>query len=86
MTRTFEVSCFLPRLAACAAFVLLATVTSVRGGRVAYPQEKMTEAQKKALAEYKAIRGTEPNGPPWALLLRVPSLLVPSLDRSGCIT
>jgi 4-carboxymuconolactone decarboxylase len=82
MTRRFEVSCFLPRLAVCAAFVLLATVTSVRGqDRMSpIPQEKMTEAQKKAFAEYKAIRGTEPNGAPWAIILRVPSLLVPSLQ------
>ena len=60
MTRRFGVSCFLPRVAVCAAFVLLATVTSVRAqDRMApIPQEKMTEAQKKAFAEYKAIRGS----------------------------
>jgi 4-carboxymuconolactone decarboxylase len=44
------------------------------------PAEKMTDAQKKAYADYKAIRGTEPTGPPWAVILRVPSLLVPSLQ------
>jgi len=44
------------------------------------PAEKMTDAQKKAYADYKTIRGTEPNGPPWAVILRVPGLLVPSLQ------
>ena len=44
------------------------------------PAEKMTDAQKKAYADYKTIRGTEPNGPPWAVILRAPSLLVPSLQ------
>lgn len=39
-----------------------------------------TESQKKAAAEYKAIRGTEPGGPPWSVVLRVPSLLVPTLQ------
>ena len=44
------------------------------------PPEKMSEAQKKASAEYKTIRGSEPGGPPWSVILRVPSLLVPSLQ------
>jgi 4-carboxymuconolactone decarboxylase len=44
------------------------------------PAEKMTEAQKKAVAEYKAIRKADLNGPPWAVLLRVPDLVVPSLE------
>jgi 4-carboxymuconolactone decarboxylase len=44
------------------------------------PADKMTAAQKKASADYKAIRGSEPNGPPWAVILRSPSLLVPSLQ------
>jgi 4-carboxymuconolactone decarboxylase len=44
------------------------------------PAEKMTEAQKKAAAEYKAIRGAEPAGPPWSVVLRVPGLLVPTLQ------
>ena len=44
------------------------------------PVDKMTEAQKKAVADYKAIRNTDLVGPPWTVLLRVPDLVVPSLQ------
>ena len=44
------------------------------------PAEKMTDVQKKAVTDYKAIRGTDLTGPPWSLLLRVPDLVVPSLQ------
>ena len=44
------------------------------------PPEKMTDAQKKAVADYKALRNTELTGPPWTVLLRVPDLVVPSLQ------
>ena len=44
------------------------------------PAEKMTDAQKKAVAEYKAIRNADLAGPPWTVLLRVPDLVVPSLQ------
>jgi len=42
--------------------------------------EKMTEAQKKAVQEYKQIRNQDLAGPPWSVLLRVPDLVVPSLE------
>jgi 4-carboxymuconolactone decarboxylase len=44
------------------------------------PAEKMTDAQKKAVADYKALRTTDLTGPPWTVLLRVPDLVVPSLQ------
>lgn len=44
------------------------------------PPEKMTEAQKKAAADYKALRGSDLTAPPWSVLLRVPGLVVPSLQ------
>jgi 4-carboxymuconolactone decarboxylase len=44
------------------------------------PADKMTDAQKKAVADYKAIRNTDLTGPPWSVLLRVPDLVVPSLQ------
>src|ERR1041384_5504386 len=44
------------------------------------PAEKMTEAQKKAVADYKAIRGTDLTAPPWSVLLRVPAHVVPALQ------
>jgi 4-carboxymuconolactone decarboxylase len=44
------------------------------------PLEKMTDAQKKAAADYKELRGTDLAGPPWSVILRVPDLVVPSLQ------
>jgi 4-carboxymuconolactone decarboxylase len=44
------------------------------------PADKMTEAQKKAVADYKALRGTDLTGPPWSVLLRVPDQIVPALQ------
>jgi len=44
------------------------------------PGDKMTEAQKKAVADYQALRGTDLTGPPWSVLLRVPDQVVPALQ------
>jgi 4-carboxymuconolactone decarboxylase len=44
------------------------------------PPEKMTAAQKKAVAEYKDLRGADLAGPPWSVILRVPDLVAPSLQ------
>ena len=44
------------------------------------PPDKMTDAQKKAAADYKALRSADPAAPPWSVLLRVPALLVPALQ------
>ena len=44
------------------------------------PLEKMTEAQKKAAADYKALRGADPSAPPWSVIMRVPDTLVPALE------
>jgi 4-carboxymuconolactone decarboxylase len=42
--------------------------------------DKMTEAQKKAVADYKALRGVDLTAPPWTVLLRVPAHVVPALQ------
>jgi 4-carboxymuconolactone decarboxylase len=42
--------------------------------------DKMTDAQKKAVADYKQLRGADLTGPPWSVILRVPDLVVPSLE------
>jgi 4-carboxymuconolactone decarboxylase len=42
--------------------------------------DKMTDAQKKAVADYKALRGVDMTGPPWTLLLRVPAHVMPALQ------
>ena len=44
------------------------------------PADKMTAAQKKAVADYKVIRGTDLVAPPWTVLLRAPSQVVPALQ------
>src|ERR1700688_4457705 len=44
------------------------------------PADKLTNAQKKAVADYKDIRKVDLTGPPWSVLLRVPDLVVPSLQ------
>src|SRR5579863_2242602 len=44
------------------------------------PADKMTDAQKKAVAEYKELRGADLTGPPRSVILRVPDLVVPSLQ------
>jgi len=44
------------------------------------PADKQTAAQKKAILDYKALRKTDLTGPPWTVLLRVPDLVMPSLE------
>src|SRR5688500_10337728 len=44
------------------------------------PADKMTDAQKKAVADYKPSRGTDLTAPPWSVLLRVPAYVVPALQ------
>jgi 4-carboxymuconolactone decarboxylase len=44
------------------------------------PVDKMTQAQKKAVADYKDLRKQDLTGPPWAVILRVPDLVMPSLE------
>ena len=69
--------------------VVTVTLLMVLGGGVAaraqdrmppVPADKMTDAQKKAVADYKMIRGTDLTGPPWTVILRVPSQVVPALQ------
>jgi 4-carboxymuconolactone decarboxylase len=44
------------------------------------PADQQSAAQKKAIAEYKDLRKADLTGPPWTVLLRVPDLIVPSLE------
>jgi len=44
------------------------------------PADKMTDAQKKAVADYKTLRGADLTGPPWSVLLRVPDQVMPALQ------
>jgi 4-carboxymuconolactone decarboxylase len=68
--------------------VVLVAVLSIAGGAAAIaqgrmsmiPADRQTEAQKKAVAEYKALRGADLTAPPWSVLLRVPDHVVPALQ------
>jgi len=42
--------------------------------------DQQTAAQKKAISDYKDLRKADLTGPPWTVLLRVPDLIVPSLE------
>ncbi|HUI78949.1 MAG TPA: hypothetical protein VLY24_13570 [Bryobacteraceae bacterium] len=44
------------------------------------PADKMTDAQKKTVVEYKEIRKTDLGGGPFSVLLRVPDYVVPALQ------
>ncbi len=69
------------RLVAMLALSLMSAVHAQAQDRMPpIPAEKMTDAQKKAVADYKAIRNADLAGPPWTVLLRVPDLVVPSLQ------
>jgi len=68
-----------------AAVVLLFVLAPATGAQAQermppIPADKMTDAQKKAVADYKAIRGTDLTAPPWSVLLRVPAHVVPALQ------
>lgn len=60
------------------AVLILALGTSVNLGAQSrmppIPADKMTDAQKKAAADFRAIRKTDPTGP-FAVMLRVPELM-----------
>jgi len=44
------------------------------------PAGRQTDAQKKAVADYKALRGADLTGPPWSVLLRAPDQVMPALE------
>ena len=44
------------------------------------PADKLTDAQKKAVEDYQALRKADLAGPPWSVLLRVPDLVVPAVQ------
>ena len=58
----------------------LATCASAQERLPPIVADKMTDAQKKAVADYKSLRGTDLLAPPWTVLLRVPAHVVPALQ------
>jgi 4-carboxymuconolactone decarboxylase len=72
-----------PMTTAAAAWLLLtavATAAAAQERMSMIPAERQTEAQKKAVADYKTLRGADLTGPPWSVLLRVPDQIVPALQ------
>src|SRR5712671_848899 len=57
-----------------------ASIVSAQERMSMIPADKQTEAQKKAVSDYKALRGADLTGPPWSVLLRVPDHVVPALE------
>src|ERR1700691_1979744 len=63
------------------ALALVANVTVRAQDRMPpIPQEKMTDAQKTAAQDYKDLRNQTLGGGPWGVILRVPDLMVPSVQ------
>ena len=65
------------------AMLVMVSVASIAIGQdrmSMIPADKMTDAQKKAVADYKALRGADLTGPPWSVLLRVPDQVIPALQ------
>ena len=69
-------------MTACVVAVCLATgaPASAQERMSMIPADRQTDAQKKAVAEYKALRGADLTGPPWSVLLRVPDQVMPALE------
>jgi 4-carboxymuconolactone decarboxylase len=59
---------------------LLAVNVTAQDRMPPIPADKQTAAQKKAIIDYKDLRKADLTGPPWTVLLRVPDLIVPSLE------
>jgi 4-carboxymuconolactone decarboxylase len=70
------------RIAACVAVVsVLAGATASAQERMSMiPADRQTDAQKKAVADYKALRGADLTAAPWSVLLRVPDQVLPALQ------
>ena len=70
------------RIAACIAVVTLAAAAPVQAQErmSMIPADRQTDAQKKAVADYRTLRGADLTGPPWSVLLRVPDQIVPALQ------
>jgi 4-carboxymuconolactone decarboxylase len=61
-------------------FVLVAGTCAAQERMSMIPVDRQTDAQRKAVADYKTLRGTDLTGPPWSVLLRVPDQVVPALQ------
>ena len=69
------------RIAAFAAIVVTSALELPAQDRMPpIPADKQSAAQKKAVQDYKELRKADLAGPPWTVLLRVPDLVVPSLE------
>ena len=63
-----------------ATLVFLGSLLCAQDRMPPIPADKQTAAQKKAVADYKALRNADLAGPPWSVILRVPDYVVPALQ------
>ena len=70
----------LPVVAALTFVIALVPYAAAQERMSMIPADRMTDAQKKAVADYKALRGADLAGPPWSVLLRVPDQVMPALQ------
>jgi 4-carboxymuconolactone decarboxylase len=63
-----------------AGFLIFGLLLSAQDRMPVIAPEKLTEAQKKAVQDYKDLRKQDLAGPPWSVMLRVPDLVLPSLQ------
>src|SRR6266853_2770003 len=71
---------FLPILTLVPVLAMIAVPGVAQERMSMIPADRMSDAQKKAVADYRALRGAELTGPPWSVLLRVPDQIVPALQ------
>ena len=62
------------------ALLVLGIIAGAQDRLPPIPADKMTEAQKKAAADYKDLRKADLTGPPWSAILRSPEWVVPALE------
>jgi len=61
-------------------FSFLAAILTAQDRLPPIAADRMTEAQKKVVSEYKDLRKTELTGPPWSVMLRSPDWVIPALE------
>lgn len=61
-------------------FTLPATKASAQDRLPPIPPDRMTEAQKKAAQQFRKLQQSDPSAPPWSVLMRIPDMVVPSLE------
>jgi 4-carboxymuconolactone decarboxylase len=70
----------LPYMRTCTLALTFAVVALAQDRLPPPAADKLSDAQKKAVTDYKEIRKTDLIGPPWSVMLRSPDWVVPGLQ------